>query len=292
MYRFVAVFALGILLAACAPTSNEKPLLTAEMILPNPDTYGQRDRNYGLTESSDGSIRAFVGQRGDDTNIYVSRKNGTVWTDPVALDFPRREVMMSPHFSPYDGRFYFSTDAQHPDRVGREDLNIWSAILNDDNSLTDARPLPDSINTGGDEDSFALSERGAFIFTSNHTRGVGGFDIYYGNAPEQGDTWEYQPMPHNTSLADTQVAMLPSGESAFYYAHLPDVLGVVDLFRIDRDGESWSQPVNLGPDINSDGVDYGAGFSGDGKRFYFSRDGQLMQIDMQVALDAAKADVN
>lgn len=275
--RYIAISLF--LIAACDSAGNPPPSLP-EIILPNPDTFGTRDRNYGLTESPDGQIRAFVGQRGDQTNIYISRKNGAVWTEPEALNFPARETVMSPHFSPHDGRFYFATDAQHPGRIGREDLNLWSGLLQDDNTVADAAPLPNAINTGGQEDSIAFDIDGNFVFTSDHTRGVGGFDIYFGKVPSAGQDWTFEAMPHNTRMADTQVAMTPDGQSVFYYAHLPDVLGIVDIFRIDRDGESWSPPVNLGPDINSDGIDYGPGFSADLTHFYYSQDGQLMQVSL------------
>ena len=271
-------------LFACTQAPEPAPS-EPQIIFPNPDSFSSRDRNYGLTESPDGQIRAYVGQRGDKTDIYISRLTDTVWSEPSRLTFPARETVMSPHFSPFDGRFYFATDAQHPERFGREDLNVWSGILQEDNTLSDARPMPDDINTGGNEDSIAFDRNGHFVFTSDHTRGVGGFDIYYGKAPEPDQPWRFQAMPYNTRMADTQVAMLPDGSAVFYYAHMPDIYGMVDIFRLDRRGDGWSRPVNLGPDINSVGIDYGPGFSADLTRFYYSQNGQLMQVSLDKVLN-------
>lgn len=272
-------------IAGCTETIPPLPQ-SAEVILENPSSFGLRDRNYGLTESPDGMTRAFVGQRGDQTKIYISRKNDTAWSDPEILNFASREVMMSPHFSPLDGRLYFATDAQHPDRRGREDLNLWSGILNEDNTLSDAKPLPDEINTGAQEDSIAFAEDGTFVFTSDYRGGAGGFDLYIGQVPEDGDVWTFENFAHNTRMADTQVTMTRDGQTIFYYAHLPVVRGIVDLFRADKVDGVWSEPVNLGPKINSEGIDYGAGLSADETLFFFSRDGQIMQIDAKIAMEA------
>ena len=276
-------------LAGCGQSTQSSAPDTPQLILPNPETFGRRDRNFGLTESVDGSIRAFVAQRGDFTNIMIMRRTDAGWTEPTPLDFPHRETNMSAHFSPFDGRFYFATDAPHPERPGRKDLNIWSGILKDDNTLEDARPMPNEINTGAEEDSIAFTADGDMFFTSSHRRGAGGFDIYAAHKNAEG-VWEYEGLPNNTRMADTQVVVTPDGQHMFNYAHMPDVIGVVDIYRRDRTEDGWSDPINLGPLINTETIDYGPGLSADGTRFFFSRDGQLMEVALEVALSAPEAD--
>ena len=40
----------------------------------------------------------------------------------------------------------------------------------------------------------------------------------------------------------------------------------------------WGEPVNPGEPLNSTGINFGAGLSGDGKTLFFSRDGVLYEI--------------
>ena len=288
--RFKGLVFVGTLaMVGCGQANQSSAPASPQVILQNPDTFSPRDRNFGLTESVDGSIRAFVAQRGDATDIMIMRRTDSGWTDPAPLDFPRRETNMSAHFSPFDGRFYFASDAAHPERPGRNDLNIWSGILQDDNTLLDAKPMPNEINTGASEDSIAFTADGDMFFTSSHRRGAGGFDIYAAHMDESG-VWQFEGLPNNTRMADSQVVVTPDGQHMFNYAHMPDVIGVVDIYRRDRTEEGWSEPVNLGPLINTDQIDYGPGLSADGERFFFSRQGQLMEVALDVVLAAPETE--
>ena len=47
---------------------------------------------------------------------------------------------------------------------------------------------------------------------------------------------------------------------------------------------TWQAPQNLGEPVNTSGIDFGAGLSGDGSILFFSRDGELMMISLDAAL--------
>lgn len=274
-------------LAGCAQRDGTQAEPT--VVISKDDTYGPRDRDYGLTESPDGRIRVFSAQRGDFTDLMIMRKGADGWTEPALLGAPRREHAMTPHFSRVDGRLYFATDAPHPNRDTGADHNIWSARIMDDNTLSDLQVMSDDINTGAHEESPAFAEDGTFFFSSDHPRHGGGYDIYSAQKRSDGG-WDIEHLPINTRMADTNIAVTPDGTRLFYYAHLPDVIGIVDIFTTVRTGETWSTPVNLGPYINTPGIDYGAGLSADGERFFFSRDGELMEASTSRVLENIPAD--
>jgi len=50
----------------------------------------------------------------------------------------------------------------------------------------------------------------------------------------------------------------------------PDGYGGDDLFVSRFEGESWTAPENLGPEINSDQYEYGPTVSPDGEYLYFN----------------------
>lgn len=271
--------------ACSAPPEPPAP----RQFLPNPDTFGSRDRNYGQVDTSDGAVRVYAAQRGDETDLMMVKRTATGWSDPVIIPAPRRETNTTPHFSRIDGRLYYSSDAPHPERPGRRDRNIWSGVLGENGEISDLRPMPNAINTGANEESPSFTDKGEFFFSSDHTRGIGGFDIY--RVEETTTGWLVEPVPFNTQMADTHAFATSDGQSVFFYAHLPDVIGIVDIFRADRTDEGWSDAVNLGETVNSTLIDYAPAISQDGETFFFSRQGQMMEIEASAAF-AASPDIS
>ncbi|MAP94664.1 MAG: hypothetical protein CMK07_06905, partial [Ponticaulis sp.] len=47
---------------------------------------------------------------------------------------------------------------------------------------------------------------------------------------------------------------------------------------------TWLGPYTLGPNINTPGIDFGAGKSHDGETFFFSREGQMMEMPMSALM--------
>ncbi len=289
-----SAFAIACVLAGCGEPLPQEPRL----IFPDAEPLRHRHRNHTMTESPDGKIRVYAGQKGDETDLMMMRKkpDGS-WSAPELIELPRRLSATSPRFSPHDGRLYYASNAPHPDRPHLRDLNIWVTEW-DPETETWAEPevLPDSINTGGHEEGPAFDAQGRMIFSSTRLvdTAVGGFDLYEAT-PTEGENgerdFEVKPLNINTMMADSQVVVTADGERIFYYAHLPveNVYGVVDLMTSTRNGDGWSEPVNLGPLINTPEIDYGPGLSGDGSLLFFSRQGVMYEVALSAALESASA---
>lgn len=288
--RQVFVWFLGSCLAASffVACTDKTSTVNAEPseVFPDASPLKHRHRNHSLTESPDGRIRIYAAQKGDITDLMIMRRdqNGR-WSAPSLLELPRRETNTSPRFFP-NGDLYYSSDASHPQRPGRKDLNVWRVPFADD-TFGSPEVLPDSINSGSHEDGFAPLGDGRAIFSSTTLGGVGGYDLYI--AHREGEAWSKTPFEHNTAMADSHPVTTKDGKTLIWYAHLPteDIYGVVDLFVSHYGEEGWSAPLNLGPKINTGGIDYGAGFSADGKTLFFSREGVLMQADFETVLSEA-----
>lgn len=287
LFRYVLSGLLGSLaaLTACGqkqPLPPEIPI----MVFPETPTLAHRHRNHSLTESPDGQYRIYAAQKGDETDLMILvAQPGGGWSAPQKLELPRLETNTSPRFAP-DGTLYYSSDARHPRRPGRKDLNIWQVRL-EAGVPGEPEVLPDSINSGSHEDGFAPLGADTAIFSSTTIGGVGGYDLYI--ARKAGDDWSVTPFPHNTAMADSHPVATPDGKTLIWYAHMPldEIYGAVDLFVSHLTPEGWNVPQNLGPQINSSGIDYGAGVSADGQTLFFSRDGILLQTQLKAALDSA-----
>ena len=257
-----------------------------QAVFPDAAPLAHRQRNHSMTETPDGRLRVFAAQRGDATDLMLMKRiDGGKWSEPTKLNLPRRETNTSPRFFP-DGVLYYSSDAPHPERPGRKDLNIWRVEFKGDD-LGVPEVLPDTINSGSHEDGFAPIDAQRAVFSSTTLGGAGGYDLYI--AEKVKGAWQVSPFPHNTAMADSHPVAAQGGSVLIWYAHLPSdaAYGAVDLFMSRFDSGHWSAPQNLGPGVNTAGIDYGAGVSGDGKTLFFSRDGVLLETDLAAAINDA-----
>lgn len=142
---------------------------------------------------------------------------------------------------------------------------------------SDPRPLDESINTAYDEGTPSLtSDLNKLYFTRCRTsrRNKLGCEILVSERREQG--WlTPDPIP---IAADSMVVAHPSisdDELTLYFvANLPGGYGGNDIWKITRTSpsDSWGEPVNLGPEINTKGNEMFPYIHSDGT-LYFSSDG-------------------
>lgn len=80
--------------------------------------------------------------------------------------------------------------------------------------------------------------------------------------------------PINTRYYESHAAFDPDGRSIYFTSNREESLGGMDIFRSQKlpDG-SWSEPVNLGPVINTPLNEESPFLSPDGSRLYFSSQG-------------------
>ncbi|KCZ94313.1 TolB family protein [Hyphomonas johnsonii] len=274
------------MLAACDKATPAEPVA----VLPDAPAPTTFTRAFGLTENAAGDVRVFAQEDGDLTHLYEMRRSGEKWSTPRQLDFPARAYLTTPSFSFADSYLYYGSDAELPERPGRKDINLWRVPLVDGTwGVPEVLPL-ETINTAANESSPAVSADGTLYFATNHSRaGGGGYDIMRATPDGNGD-WVVRQMPEGTNdpRVDAHLAVTPDGSRLFFYSHRRPTLGSVDIWTMEADGVGgWKTPVNLGAPVNTAGVDFGAGLSGDGKTLFFSRDGRLMEIPLGVALAGA-----
>ena len=91
-----------------------------------------------------------------------------------------------------------------------------------------------------------------------------------------GDSWS---TPRNTgilpdSLVAAHPALSPDGMTLYFVSDIPGGYGGKDIWYVTKSGESWSRPVNLGPDINTSGDELFPYVRNEGS-LYFSSDGHI-----------------
>jgi flagellar motor protein MotB len=141
--------------------------------------------------------------------------------------------------------------------------------------------LGPSVNTPDDEYVNTLStDEKSLIFTRKRERkqpanpGFGLYEEDFYITTYKDSAWtRAQPLgyPAGTEGDAGALCISPDGNYLFFTACFrPDGFGSCDLYYCTRQGDSWSAPLNMGVDVNSDLWDSQPCLSPDGKTLYFA----------------------
>jgi outer membrane protein OmpA-like peptidoglycan-associated protein len=162
-----------------------------------------------------------------------------------------------------------------------KETNGWSKI----------KSFPKPVNSiYWDCDGFLTADGKAFLFTSDRPGGIGDFhkggdffhgfyegnsDIYVSVKTDSGWSNPINLGPAiNTPYTERSPFLHPDGKTLYFSSDGFYGLGGLDVFKSVRKSDSswtdWSEPVNLGKDINTTGFDIAYKITTDGKLAYFS----------------------
>lgn len=134
------------------------------------------------------------------------------------------------------------------------------------------------FNSGSPDMSPTISHDGlTFIFASKRSGGLGDFDLWMSTRPAAESDWA-APVNMgpavNSSAFDAEVWLSTDGLALFFCSNRPGGSGGYDVWMCKRSSvqEAWNPPVNLGPVINTSGIDSIPSLSPDQKTLYFGSD--------------------
>lgn len=141
-----------------------------------------------------------------------------------------------------------------------------------------AQNLSNVINTPMyNEGAQCISPDGMYLFFTgcNRPEGNGSCDIYISR--REGKGWS-KPFnigpPVNTTGWDSQPSLSADGRTLYFVSTRPRGYGGYDIWKSDLGtGGSWSEPVNLGPDINTAYDEQSPFIHPDDQTLYFSSNG-------------------
>lgn len=135
------------------------------------------------------------------------------------------------------------------------------------------------LNTDCNEGAANLSPDGRYIFfaaTTKISMHEGSMDIYY--SEKIGNVWSTpKPLPENVNSTsfDSQPTFSSDGKTLYFTSNRGGGLGGNDIWKttLKEDG-SWTNPVNLGKEINTSGNEISPFIHPDNQTFYFATDGR------------------
>jgi len=147
--------------------------------------------------------------------------------------------------------------------------NVWQKAFNA------GAPL----NTMQNEGAQTLSSNGSYMFFTacNRPGGIGNCDLYF-SAFNNG-TWS-EPSnlgtPVNSKYWESTPSISADGRTLFFSSNRPGGFGGKDIWvaRLNEKNQ-WTEPVNLGSNINTEGDEISPFIHFDGKTLYYASDGKV-----------------
>jgi outer membrane protein OmpA-like peptidoglycan-associated protein len=258
----------------------------------NIESVNSSKGEYFPVLSIDGQYMYFTisdGKKGGE-DIYFSQLVGGTWIKPVNI---------GPPFSTSENDAINSVSADGNTLVlfgsykgfigGGDNFFVHRTA----NGWTDIKPFPKPINTTYWEcDGYLTADGKAFIFTSDRKGGVGdlvrGGQFYHGEYDGNTDIWVSAKTDSgwtvpinlgasiNTQYTERSPFLHPDGKTLYFSSNGHFGIGSLDVFKSvrlsDTSWTEWSEPVNLGKDINTAGYDVAYKITTDGKYAFFSSD--------------------
>jgi outer membrane protein OmpA-like peptidoglycan-associated protein/tetratricopeptide (TPR) repeat protein len=139
-----------------------------------------------------------------------------------------------------------------------------------------ATPLSDQINSEYNEGALSLSQDGKVLFFTgcNRPDGLGRCDIYV--TQKRGDSWstpyDISP-PVNTPGWEAQPSISSDGRTLYFVSNRKGGYGGYDIWKSHLTEKGWSEPENLGPNINTSFDEQSPFIHPDDSTLYFCSNG-------------------
>lgn len=152
-------------------------------------------------------------------------------------------------------------------------LDIWTSDRVQGDWST-ARLVPAPVSTAAKEIYPCAVADGSLYFCSDRPGSLGGYDVW--RAQRLADGGFAEPVnlgaPINTEHADGDAWVAPDESVLVLTSRRPGGYGQYDLYVAFRTADGgWTEPANLGPEINTEQTDYCPMGSPDGEVLFFSR---------------------
>ncbi len=272
-------------LAAMKPSMQEPTKLPAPINTKYPDYMPAMDptgtKVYFTSKRVGGITQEDASAPDGDEDIFFIEKTNGKWSDPQPLPQPINSAANegAACFSA-DGQLMVYTACSRADGIGNCDLYI--ATLQG-NTWTQPRNMGNVVNSQEWDSQPTISPDGnRIIFCSARPGGYGAEDLYM---IEKNSFGEWGPASNlggmvNTPFSDDSPFLAQDGKTLYFGSKGHPGFGGYDIFKTVFENGKWSEPVNIGKPLNTDGDDNYFTIGGSGEMGYFSSNRGDGQVDL------------
>jgi outer membrane protein OmpA-like peptidoglycan-associated protein/tetratricopeptide (TPR) repeat protein len=159
---------------------------------------------------------------------------------------------------------------------------FYFSLKDSSGAFQEGEPMPDPFNINDNEGGATLTADNNTLYYTvckyDNTNRYLNCDIYY--SENSGGYWSQISSAgdniNGKSTWESQPSVSADGHILYFISDRPGGLGGYDIYRVERDSSGhWSDPQNLGPQVNSRGNEKSPFIHPDGKTLYFSSDGLM-----------------
>jgi len=218
-----------------------------------------------------------------DEDIYLAKKllkDDEFSIEAIKHPVPFKPINMGPAINTADDEYL-------PVATADESTLIFTRKINNNEDFyksikvnglwQPATYLSNNINTPNyNEGAQSISTDGKYLFFTgcNRPDGLGRCDIYV--AQRKGDDWgkpyDLQP-PVNTPGWESQPSISADGRTLYFVSNRKGGYGGYDIWKSTISEKGWSNPENLGPNINTSFNEQSPYIAADDSTLYFCSDG-------------------
>lgn len=272
--------------------------------------YAQMLKAEGKYEEANAQMKKFASmapqdQRAiifnQDPNYLPKLKSQTKLFDEKVLDINDEKYGSFGGVLANDNNFYFASSRNTGrKKYGTDEqpyLDIYTSTYNANGSFSEPTPLSD-LNTKWHDGPVAISADGnTMYFNSESFNERKQFErdkemnlklgqVFLYKSVKEGDKWgEPKLLPFNSKEWSTQnPSISKDGKTLYFSSDRTGTLGGQDIWKVEvKGGDSYGEPVNLGPKVNTEGKESFPYITDDNK-LYFSTDrpGGLGGLDVFV----------
>lgn len=170
-------------------------------------------------------------------------------------------------------------------------LDIYSVSITEDNELVYPKALGKTVNSKLHDGpaTFCAKDQTLYITRNNESKkkGITNKNLKIYASQWNGSTWSSAKELefNNDNFSNGHPSLTPDGAFLYFVSDQPGGMGGTDIYVSQRLGETWSEPINLGKGVNTEGNEMFPFIAANGALFY-SSDGHagLGGLDVFVSL--------
>jgi Tol biopolymer transport system component len=203
-----------------------------------------------------------------DQRIYMTAWDGRSWSTPAIAPFGIDVNERGARFSADGEIVYFASTRPTVEDDTDNDWNIWSVVGNAE-SWGVPKPLTE-INSSNDDFHPSASANNEVFYGSRRSESTGESDMFVAREGPAG--WIVEPLfDLNTEYSEPDPFIAPDGSYViFARTNAPGGFGGDDLYISYASDGGWTEPQNLGSEVNTSEYEYGAFVTADGETLIYT----------------------
>jgi hypothetical protein len=211
------------------------------------------------------------GIKGKPSTLMVAKRINNAWTEPEPVKFSGKYNDID-LFITADGKLLIFC-SRRPHKSGdyeKADHDFW---ISERNGESWTEPVPFASEAMSEyEDFFPVVTGSGNLYFNSQRGGQVGNNIYISRFQDGKYTEaEMLPEPVNSGSWEFDALVTQDEKMILFSSTRPGGYGGADIYlSYKEDDGSWSEPKNLGPEINSEASEYGASLTPDGRYFFYT----------------------